>query len=63
MMMNDWGMGINVYDPLSTYENLDINPEIETFVFYLQPPKEENIISGQSTISRTRPVPRSCFAS
>jgi hypothetical protein len=31
MMMNDWGMEINVYDPLSTYENPDINLEIETF--------------------------------
>jgi hypothetical protein len=31
MMMNNWGMGINVYDPVSTYENLDINLEIETF--------------------------------
>ena len=31
MMMNDWSMGINVYDPLSTSENPDINPEIEAF--------------------------------
>jgi hypothetical protein len=31
MMMNNWSMGINVYDPLSTSENLDINPEIEAF--------------------------------
>jgi hypothetical protein len=31
MMMNDWSMGINVYDPLSTSENLDINPEIKAF--------------------------------
>jgi hypothetical protein len=31
MMMNDWGMRINVYDPSSTYENPDINLEIETF--------------------------------
>ncbi len=29
--MNDWSMGINVYDPLSTSENPDINLEIEAF--------------------------------
>jgi hypothetical protein len=31
MMMNDWSMGINIYDPLSTSENPDIYPEIEAF--------------------------------
>jgi hypothetical protein len=31
MMMNDWSMGINIYDPLSTSEKPDINPEIEAF--------------------------------
>jgi hypothetical protein len=31
MMMNDWSMGINIYDPSSTSENPDINLEIESF--------------------------------
>jgi hypothetical protein len=30
-MVNDWSMGINIYDPLSTSENPDLNPEIEAF--------------------------------
>jgi hypothetical protein len=31
MMVYDWSMGINIYDPLSTSENPDLNPEIEAF--------------------------------
>jgi hypothetical protein len=60
MMMNNWSMGINVYDPLSTSENLDINLEIEAFddvpktaekrEHYFQPIQDKRNKTGTSIV-------------
>ena len=58
--MNDWSMGINVYDPLSTSENPDINLEIEAFddlpkatgerEHYFQPIQDKRNKTGTSIV-------------